>query len=68
VKTRQPLSDRKRFMVLKRDGYACRICHKAGGELEVDHVLPVSRGGTDVMDNLQTLCKRCNRGKGGSLQ
>jgi hypothetical protein len=68
VKKRQPISDHKRFLVLKRDRYECRICHKAGGELEVDHVVPVSRGGSDLLENLQTLCKRCNRGKGGNME
>jgi 5-methylcytosine-specific restriction endonuclease McrA len=67
-KKRQPVSERKRFHVLKRDGYTCRICRKAGGELEVDHILPVSRGGSNKPENLQTLCKPCNRGKSNSLQ
>ena len=31
--------------------------------LEVDHVEPASKGGTDSIDNLVTACKRCNRGK-----
>lgn len=68
VKKRQTMSDYKRFLVLKRDRYECRICHKAGGELEVDHVVPVSRGGSDLLENLQTLCKRCNRGEGGNME
>ncbi|MDE2815562.1 MAG: DNA methyltransferase, partial [Chloroflexota bacterium] len=36
--------------------------------LEVDHVLPRSRGGTDHMDNLQLLCSHCNRTKGDRAQ
>ena len=67
-KKRQPVSHRKRFLVIKRDGYTCCICRKAGGELEVDHILPVSRGGSNKLENLQTLCKPCNRGKSNSLQ
>jgi 5-methylcytosine-specific restriction endonuclease McrA len=35
--------------------------------LEVDHVIPRSRGGGDDMDNLVTACKDCNRGKGARL-
>ena len=66
AKTR--ISIRKRFLVFQRDGYKCRICGHAGGELEVDHVIPVCRGGKNTMENLQTLCRKCNRGKGGSLQ
>jgi len=64
---RTALSVRRRFDVLKRDGYKCRICRKAGGELEVDHIVPVSKGGTNDIDNLQTMCRACNRGKGTKL-
>jgi len=65
---RPPISIRRRFLVFKRDGYRCRICRRSGGELELDHVIPVCRGGNDVMNNLQTLCRKCNRGKGGNLE
>jgi hypothetical protein len=60
---RMELSVARRFDVFKRDGYTCRICQKAGGELEVDHIVPVSKGGSNAMDNLQTVCWACNRGK-----
>src|SRR5262245_13276333 len=58
-----------RFAVLKRDGYRCRLCGAAPRDddavrLEVDHITPRSRGGSDDLDNLWTLCFRCNRGKG----
>jgi hypothetical protein len=65
---RKGMSDRTRYLVLKRDRYQCQVCHKAGGELEVDHILPVCRGGSEALENLRTLCKRCNRGKGGDLE
>jgi hypothetical protein len=70
VKTegRKALSVRKRFLVFKRDRYRCRICGRSGVELEVDHVLAVAQGGTDRLDNLQTLCFDCNRGKRQSLE
>jgi hypothetical protein len=64
---RQNLSVNKRYLVMKRDNYTCRLCRKPGGELEVDHITPVSRGGGNTMDNLQTLCKPCNRGKGAHI-
>jgi hypothetical protein len=60
---RKPLSVRKRFFVFKRDRYRCRICGRSGLELEVDHKVPVAQGGSDALDNLQTLCFDCNRGK-----
>jgi len=60
---RKRLSLRKRFLVFKRDRYRCCMCKRAGLELEVDHKVPYAQHGTDALDNLQTLCVECNRGK-----
>jgi len=60
---RKIMSVRKRFFVFKRDRYRCCMCKRSGVELEVDHKVPVAQGGTDALDNLQTLCVDCNRGK-----
>lgn len=63
---RSLVSDSVRYDVLRRDGFKCKICGataKDGVKLEVDHIIPVSKGGRTTMDNLQTLCERCNRGK-----
>ena len=57
-----------RFLVFKRDMYTCRICRRSGVELVLDHVIPVCRGGSDAIENLQALCVPCNQGKGSSLQ
>lgn len=72
---RKSISIRKRFFVFKRDRYRCRICGRSGIELEVDHIVPVvpsrsscAGGGTDALDNLQTLCFECNRGKRNSFE
>lgn len=65
---RQSLSVRKRFFVLKRDQYRCRLCKATGVPLEVDHIVPAARGGSDALDNLQALCVPCNRGKRDSHQ
>jgi len=63
--SRTVLSLRKRFFVLKRDDFTCQICGASGKgvRLEVDHIVPVSKGGTNDLANLQTLCFNCNRGK-----
>jgi 5-methylcytosine-specific restriction endonuclease McrA len=37
---------------------------RATGDLTVDHIIPVSRGGTHAWHNLQVLCRRCNSAKG----
>ncbi len=56
------ISDSVRAMVLLRDGARCRRCRTAV-HLEVDHIIPVSKGGKTEESNLQTLCRRCNRRK-----
>lgn len=55
-----------RVSILHRDGYKCVFCGRSSKqvELEVDHILPFSKGGTNEPSNLQTLCFDCNRGKG----
>jgi 5-methylcytosine-specific restriction endonuclease McrA len=66
---RNSISDKLRWLVLDRD---CSRCVKCGlgpsstVTLEVDHIVPVANGGFDTIDNLQTLCIRCNRGKSDS--
>ena len=54
VSRRRAIPLAKRFLVIKRDRYRCRICNRSGVELEVDHIVPVSQGGSDRLDNLQT--------------
>ena len=65
---RTTISIRIRFLILQRDRYRCRICKASGVKLEVDHVVPLSKGGSNDMDNLQALCVPCNRGKSNSRQ
>lgn len=65
---RQSLPLKVRYAVFKRDGFRCVECGKSPSsnrniELEVDHIIPVSRKGTNSMNNLQTLCRECNQGK-----
>ena len=60
------MSDSIRYDVLKRDNFSCKICgatSREGAKLHVDHIIPVSKGGKTEMNNLQTLCERCNLGK-----
>lgn len=49
--------------VFLRDEHRCRACGSER-ELTIDHIVPVSRGGTNVEENLQTLCRPCNSRKG----
>ena len=63
--TRIALPLKLRWDVLKRNHYKCVKCgaRPPDVELEVDHILPVSRGGTNDLTNLRTLCRPCNQGK-----
>lgn len=66
-KVRSGISVAVRFDIFKRDKYRCCICGGFAEEshrLEVDHKVPVSKGGSSDKDNLWTLCFKCNRGKG----
>ena len=68
---RKIMNDDIRYNVLKRDNYSCQICGataKDGAKLHVDHIIPVSKGGKTVMNNLQTLCERCNIGKSNKTE
>jgi hypothetical protein len=63
---RVPLS--LRHSVMKRDAFRCVQCGRSpakerGVELHVDHIVPWSKGGETVIENLQTLCAECNLGK-----
>jgi predicted restriction endonuclease len=67
-KVTRTISVRLRFIVMKRDSFKCRLCGaspalKPGLVLHVDHIKPLSKGGDTVLENLQTLCDKCNIGK-----
>jgi hypothetical protein len=58
-----------RFEVFNRDNFTCQYCGRKTPEviLELEHIIPLSKCGTDEFDNLTTSCFECNRGKGVSL-
>ncbi|MDX3109700.1 HNH endonuclease [Nonomuraea angiospora] len=56
-----------RAMVYARDGHACRHCG-ATADLSIDHIHPFSRGGSDDLENFQTLCRPCNSRKGARIE
>lgn len=64
-KARTPFTKSIRHEVFKRDNYKCVECGatKENTVLHIDHIIPVSQGGTDELDNLQTLCETCNLAK-----
>lgn len=65
---RRDPSIRLRYEVLARDHFTCRYCGASPQKdpevtLHIDHIIPWSKGGKTVLDNLQTLCSKCNLGK-----
>lgn len=56
-----------RKRIFARDNWTCRYCASVGGRLECDHVVPVSRGGSNEDANLVTACRTCNQAKGAHL-
>lgn len=59
-----------REAIFKRDNYTCQRCGVKEAwnvQLQIDHIFPVSKGGSDDPENLQTLCANCNQIKSDSL-
>ena len=72
-RTSRDISERLRFRILLRDGFACTSCGSSplksrNVDLHVDHILPWSKGGETEPNNLTTKCSRCNLGKGDLLE
>ena len=66
------MTKKMREFIKKRNNYTCRICGNSTHVepnllLEIDHIIPVSKGGRTVEDNLQTLCWKCNRSKSDKI-
>lgn len=63
--SRTSISKSVRFEVFKRDSFSCQYCGRKAPDvlLEVDHIDPVAKGGSNAVLNLLTACKDCNSGK-----
>jgi hypothetical protein len=68
------ISPQLRNEILERNGYTCQLCGAGPGDpdpfnlgrkvrLHVDHIIPISQGGTDEKSNLRILCSACNQGR-----
>jgi len=63
---RQPIPEDVRAFVWRRDQARCVKCG-SNKNLEFDHIIPVSRGGSNTERNIQLLCEGCNREKSASI-
>lgn len=58
----------KKRRIWKRDYNICKYCKKFCEEDKtIDHIIPVSKGGTNYDSNLVTCCQKCNTKKGANL-
>ncbi|KGG19285.1 HNH endonuclease [Prochlorococcus marinus] len=62
------VSPKLRYQILERDNFTCKCGAKSPQvRLEVDHIIPRSKGGSNAPSNLRTLCAECNSGKSDSM-
>lgn len=71
-KTPRGPSLRLEWRVMKRDNFRCCACGRSpatalGVVLHIDHIVPWAKGGETTLDNLQTLCSKCNLGKSDAV-
>ena len=71
-RTSRGVNLRLRWTILKRDNFSCRKCGRSPAKdpsviLHVDHIIPWSKDGETVIENLETLCEQCNLGKSNLL-
>lgn len=67
---RGKVTNKMRFAIMARDGYRCVKCGRPDSRayLEIDHIIPIAKGGKSTYDNLQTLCHECNVKKGADIE
>lgn len=67
------MTSKLRQFIKERDDYTCKKCGNSVKQepnllLEIDHIVPIARGGITTEENLQTLCWKCNRSKGAKIE
>ena len=72
LRKRKKIPMTQRYKILKRDNFCCSLCGRSpantgGVTLHIDHIIPVSKGGETIPENLQTLCSECNLSKSNNV-
>ena len=60
---RRLMTKQLRDKIAQRDNFRCQLCGKRmedGVGLQIDHIIPIAKGGKTVPSNLQVLCSKCN--------
>lgn len=67
--SRNLIDNKKRKKVLEKNDYKCVFCKRGPPEvkLHIDHIIPVSKGGTNDLSNLQVTCASCNLTKSNEI-
>ena len=63
---REPIPQKVKDEVWRRDGGRCVLCGSQEN-LEFDHIIPLSKGGSNTVRNIQLLCQKCNREKSNKI-
>jgi 5-methylcytosine-specific restriction endonuclease McrA len=64
---RERIPEPVRIAVWRRDEGCCARC-RSRERLEYDHIIPVDRGGSNTVRNVELLCERCNRAKSNNIE
>jgi hypothetical protein len=68
IKFNRPrISEEVRIAVWRRDEGKCVRCGSREN-LEYDHIIPISQGGSNTVRNIELLCEKCNRAKSNNIQ
>lgn len=59
---RKNIKQKQKSFILQRDNYKCVKCN-SNVNLHIDHIIPVTKGGKNINENLQVLCRTCNLAK-----
>jgi len=70
---RKTINNSLRYKIMNRDNFKCVLCGESPAtnqniKLEIDHIIPISKGGDNSIKNLRTVCKKCNIGKFDKLE
>lgn len=59
-----------KMRVARRDNYTCQVCgkHLKDDEIEFDHIIPISKGGSSEEHNICIICPKCNRSKSARVE